>query len=204
MANSAEAMSQVESFAFEVTGQLLIDSADSEVQIPVTYTGVSASPDRSQGSLVLNVYFFSLQIDLIAIGDTVWTTNQQTDVWEETPSGSIALPNPALLMGGNAPALSDAEIVGSEQINGVEVYHLTGVPQIDALSGLGDEIASADVWIGAEDWLVYRIDAGGEVDLDSLGLPLAGAGLTGNAQLELEIRISDFGTPVEIEPPAAN
>ena len=106
-------MSQVESFAFNVTGQLVVDSADSEIQIPVTYSGVSAVPDRSQASLVLNVFFFSLQIDLIIIGDAVWTTNPQTEVWEEATPGSIALPNPALLMGGDTPALADPVIVGT-------------------------------------------------------------------------------------------
>ena len=197
-------MSRVESFAFEVTGHLLVDSADSEIQIPITYSGVSTAPDRSQGSLVLNVFFFSLQIDVIMIGDRVWTTNPQTEVWEEAPPGSIALPNPALLMGGNTPALLDPVIVGTETLDGNETLHLMGTPQIEALSGLGDEIASADVWIGAEDWLVYRIDAGGEIDLDALGLPLASAGITGAADLVLEIRLSDYGTPVEIEPPDTN
>ena len=202
LAESAKAMSQVESFTFEVTGFLLVDSTDGEVQIPVLYRGVSAAPDRSQASLVLNVFFFSLQIELIIIGDTVWTTNPQTEVWEEGPSGSIALPNPALLLGGDTPALSDAVIVGFEQVDGVEVYHLTGVPQIDALVGLGDELAYADIWVGVEDRLVYGIGVVGEVDLDALGLPLSSAGLTGNAELTLEIRLSDFGTPVEIEPPS--
>ena len=204
LANSAEAMSQVESFAFEVTGHLLVDSADSEIQIPITYSGVSAAPDRSQGSLVLNVFFFSLQIDVIMIGDRVWTTNPQTEVWEEAPPGSIALPNPALLMGGDTAALSDPVIVGPETLGETETLHLMGTPQIEALSGLGDEIASADVWFGAEDWLVYRVDAGGEIDLDALGLPLASAGITGTADLVLEIRLSDYGTPVEIEPPDTN
>ena len=197
-------MSQVESFAFEVTGHLLVDSTDSEIQIPITYSGFSAAPDSSQASLVLNVFFFSLQIDLIIIGDRVWTTNPQTEVWEEAPPGTIALPNPALLMGGDTTALLDPAIEGTEILDDVETLHLTGTPQIEALSGLGDEIESADVWIGAEDWLVYRIDAGGEIDLDALGLPLASAGITGTAGLVLEIRLSDFGTPVEIEPPETN
>ena len=204
LANSAEAMSDVKSFAFEVTGDLLVDSTDSEIQIPITYSGVSAAPDRTQGSLVLNVFFFSLQIDLIMIGDRVWTTNPQTEVWEEAPPGSIALPNPALLMGGDTPALVDPIVVGPETVDEVETLHLMGTPQIEALSGLGDEIASADVWVGAEDWLVYRIDAGGEIDLDALGLPLASAGITGTADLVLEIRLSDFGMAVEIEPPETN
>ena len=202
LAESAEAMSEVESFTFEVTGFLLVDSADGEVRIPLTYGGVSEAPGRSRGSLVLNVFFFSLQIDLVIIGDTVWTTNPQTEVWEEAPSDSIALPNPALLIGGDTPTLSDPVTVGTEQVDGVETIHLRGVPQIDALSGLGEKLAGADVWVGAEDLLVYRIVAVGEIDLDSLGLPLASAGLTGSAELLLDIRLSDFNTPVEIEPPS--
>ena len=204
LSKSAEAMSQVESFAFEVTGHLLVDSTDSEVRIPLTYSGVSSAPGRSRASLVLNVYFFSLQIDLIIVGDTAWTTNPQTDVWEQAPSDSIALPNPALLLGGDTAALSGPVIVGAELVDGVETRHLRGAPQIDALRGLGEDLASADVWVGVEDWLVYRIVAGGEVDLDALGLPLASAGLTGSAELSLDMRLSDFNTPVEIEPPDVN
>ena len=204
LSNSVEAMSQVESFAFEVNGSLLVDSTDGEVRIPLTYNGVSAAPGRSRASLTLNVYFFSLQIDLIIIGDTVWTTNPQTEVWERADSDMIALPNPALLIGGDTPALSDPVIAGAERVDGVETLHLRGVAQIDALSGLGDELALADVWVGSEDWLVYRIVAGGEVDLDGLGLPLASAGLTGSAELSLDIRLSDFNTPVTIEPPDTN
>ena len=202
LSNSAKAMSEVESFAFAVTGHLLVDSTDSEVRIPLTYGGVSEAPGRSRGSLILNVFFFSLQIDLVIIGDTVWTTNPQVEVWEEAPSDSIALPNPALLIGGDTPALSDPVTVGTEQVDGVETIHLRGVPQIDALSGLGEELAEADVWVGIDDLLVYRIVAVGEVDLDSLGLPLASAGLTGSAELSLDIRLSDFNTPVEVEPPS--
>ena len=204
LSDSAEAMSEVESFAFTVTGHLLVDSTDSEVRIPLTYNGVSAAPGRSRASLVLNVFFFSLQIDLVIIGDTVWTTNPQTDVWEEAPSDSIALPNPALLIGGDTPALSDPVVVGTEQVDGIETINLKGTAQIDALNGLGKELAGADVWVGVEDLLVYRIVAGGEIDLDSLGLPLASAGLTGNAELSLDIRLSDFGAPVAIEPPDTN
>ena len=202
LAESAKAMSEVESFAFAVTGHLLVDSTDSEVRIPLTYGGVSEAPGRSRGSLILNVFFFSLQIDLVIIGDAVWTTNPQTEVWEEAPSDTIALPNPALLIGGDTPALSDPVTVGTEQVDGVETIHLRGVPQIDALSSLGEKLAGADVWVGAEDLLVYRIVAVGEIDLDSLGLPLASAGLTGSAELLLDIRLSDFNTPVEIEPPS--
>ena len=204
LSNSAEAMSRVDSFAFDVTGHLLMESPDGETRIPLTYNGVSAAPDRSRASLVLNVFFFSLQIDLVMVGDTVWTTNSQTDIWEEAPSGSIALPNPALLLGGQTPALADPVTVGTEDVDGVETIHLTGTPQIEALSGLGDELVSADIWVGADDWLVQRIVAAGEVDLDSLGLPLASAGLQGSAELVLDVRLSEFDTPVVIEPPDTN
>ena len=80
LSNSADAMSRADSFAFDVIGHLLLESPEGETQIPLTYNGVSAAPDRSRATLVLNVFFFSLQIDLIIVGDTVWTTNPQTDI----------------------------------------------------------------------------------------------------------------------------
>ena len=197
-------MESVESLAFYVTGQLLVESPDGAVRIPLAYNGVAAAPNRSQGSLVLNVFFFSLQIDLITVGDAVWTTNSQVEVWEEAAPGSISLPNPALFISGGVPALSDPVIVGLEILDGVETVHLAGIAQIDALSGLGDGNVPADVWIGVDDWLVYRIDAQGRVNLDELGLQLADAGLTGEATLVLDIRLRDFNTPVSIEPPIVN
>ena len=203
LARSAEAMARVESLEFAVTGHLLVDSANGTVKIPLTYEGVSVSPDRSQGSLVINVYFFSLQMELITVGGSVWTSNPQTEVWTFAEPGSIALPNPALLISGGTPALTDPETIGLERLDATETVHLVGAAQLEALSGLGDGRVPADVWIGVHDSLVYRIGAQGPIDLDELGLPLAQAGLTGEAELVLDIRLSNFNTPTTIEPPDA-
>ena len=69
---------------------------------------------------------------------------------------------------------------------------------------LGADLESVDIWIGAEDSLLYRISTQGLVNLDELGLSLEDMGLEGEGTITLQIDLSDFNAPVEIEPPTIN
>ena len=206
LTESAQAMSELQSFAFDVAGTLNLETQNGPLDIPLTFTGASVAPDRSAGALLLSVYFFVLEMDVIIIGDTMWTTNpQQPGVWFEAETGALALPNPALLMSGVTPALSEAAVIGEEQSLGIDTIRLSGVAQIEALDHLdlgGDSgRIPTEVWIGADDKFVYRIVAGGSIPTDGLGLELEGFEISGDASLQLDIHLSDFDAPVTIEPP---
>ena len=198
---SAEVMADVKSFHFDVTGQLELESSDSRINIPITYEGDSVAPDRTKARLTLSVTVFVLQMDIIMIGEEAWTTNAQTGVWQAAPTASIGLPNPVLLMSGGDPALDDAKIVKEETIDGASTVRLEGTARLGGLTGAGDAPTTAEVWIGADDRLVYRIRYSGTIDLDALGLDLAGVGLAGDAVLALDMALSQFDAPVEIERP---
>ena len=199
-------MSELQSFAFDVSGTLNLQTQNGPLDVPLTFTGAAAAPDRSAGTLLLSVYFFGLEMDVILIGDTMWTTNpQQSGVWFKSEVGTLALPNPALLMGGGTPALSEASVAGREQLEGADTIRLIGIAQLEALDRLdlgGDSgRIPTEAWVGAEDKLVRRIAAEGSVSTDSLGLQLEGFEISGDASLSLDIRLSDFNAPVTIEPP---
>ena len=200
------AMSELQSFAFDVSGTLNVQTANGPLEVPLTFTGAAAAPDRSAGTLVLSVYFFVLEMDAILIGDTMWTTNpQQPGAWVKSEVGTLALPNPALLMSGGTPALSEASVAGRERLDGADTIRLSGVAQLEALDRLdlgGDSgRIPTEAWIGADDKLVRRIVAEGSVSTDSLGLQLEGFEISGDASLRLDIRLSNFNAPVAIEPP---
>ena len=194
-------MAGVESFHFKVVGQLESVSSDRNIVIPITYTGDAVAPDRTSGQLTLSVIVFVLQMDVIMIGEEVWTTNIQTGVWEKQEAESFGLPNPALLVSGGDPALDDARIVREETIEGVRMIRLSGKARLGGTAGVDEESTTAEVWVGVDDRLVYRIRYSGNVDLDTLSLDLSAIGLGGVATLDLDMALSGFDEPVEIERP---
>ena len=196
-------MSNLSYFHFSVDALFESSSASggSTLLVPVTFEGDAAAPDRISGALVLNLSVFALEMEIISVGGDIYTTNPATGVWELAPLGSVAVPNPALLTSGGAPPLVDATVVGEETIDGVRAIRLRGAARLDSLEGLEGEFETADVWIGADDGLVYRISSEGVVSLESLGLPLPNIGLSGDATLSLDMRFSRFDQPVIIEPP---
>ena len=196
-------MLEVESFGFEATGELEVETEDSYITVPIRYVGESAPPDRTRANLTLNVVFLLLQLDLITIGDDTWTTNPQTQMWERVATGSLGLPDPVLLLSGGTPALSGAAVEGVETVDGKETYRVSGIAQLRSLSGIEDGSPNSQVWIGVDDSLVHRITASGTVALDGLGLSLSTLGIAGDGVLSLDMRFTYFDQPVSIEQPTS-
>ena len=201
---AVDAMASVESFHFTTTGSLETTETESEMTISLTFEGDSLSPDRTNARLTLGVSVFLLEIDIVTIGSDVYLTNPMTGEWEVTSTDEFGIPDPVLLVSGVFPSLHDLEIVGEERIGEVPTYHLSGSVTSADLEMLGADLESVDIWIGAEDSLLYRISTQGLVNLDELGLSLEDMGLEGEGTITLQIDLSDFNAPVEIEPPTIN
>ena len=201
LAKSVDAMASVESFHFTTTGSLETTTSESEMTISVTFEGDSLSPDRTRARLTLGVSVFLLEIDIVTIGDDVYLTNPLTGEWEVTSADEFGIPNPVLLVSGVFPTLSDMNMVGENQIGEVQTFHLSGSVMLEGVEMLGADLESVDIWLGVEDGLLYRISTQGLVNLDDLGLSLEDMGLGGEGVIELQIDLSNFNEPVEIEPP---
>ena len=196
---SIAAMVEKGTLRFDVSGDLSMDTDDSTMQAQASFVGEAAAPDRMKGDLTLNLGAFALQMGIISADGVLYTTNPTSGAWEVAVDfGGAAVPNLALLLTEGEAPLVNAQVLGEETLDGVRVVKLRGEARIEGLSG---DFPSADVWIGAEDRLVYRIASEGDVSLDSLGLGLSNAGLSGDAHIRLDMRLSRFGEAVSIEAP---
>ena len=204
LAMAVDAMASVESFHFTTTGSLETTETESEMTISIAFEGDSLSPDRTSARLTLGVSVFLLEIDIVTIGADVYLTNPMTGEWEVTSTDEFGIPDPVLLVSGVFPSLNDMKKVGEERIGEIPSYHLSGSVTSADLEMLGADLESVDIWIGAEDSLLYRISTQGLVNLDELGLSLEDMGLGGEATIALQIDLSDFNEPVTIEPPTIN
>ena len=197
------AMVAAETLRFDVDGDISMETDDSTVRAQLSFDGVAAAPDRMRGNLILNLGAFALRMEAISADGVLYTTNPSTGVWEVALNfDGAAIPNMAMLLAeGDAP-LIDARVLGEDTLDGVRMIKLRGEARIEGLEG---EFPRADVWIGADDSLIYRIASEGELSLDSLGglgLSVSGAGLSGDAYVRLDMRLSQFGEPVDIEAPS--
>lgn len=203
--NATEAMAEASSFHFELLAKIEAESDTVGAGIPLSLVGDFQSPDRLKGTLRISLGFFDFQMDTITIGDTTYITDPQTGQWQKAPGQGAGLPNPADLTAIQGEALETLELVGLEMLDGVSVYHLSGEPPREVLSPADGEEVHADFWIGLEDSLFRKIEAGGTVSLTGdnglLGGPVAGGIDADTATLTLTMTFSDYGKPVVIEPP---
>ena len=190
-------MRDVESFHFAVDARVRPDAGLSGAEIPISYVGDVLTPDRVRGTLSVSLGFFTLEIETITIGEAAYTTDPQTGEWGIASDPISALPNPVELTGADTLALNDATLVGEETLDGERVYRLRGAPPPATVGG----VATADFWIGVEDFLIRQITAEGSMALEDVADALGGGGLSGTATLSMTITFSRYGEPVVIEAP---
>ena len=197
---SIAAMVAAGTLRFDVDGDMSMESDGSTIRAQLSFDGDAEAPDRMKGDLILNLGVFALQMEIISADGVLYTTNPTTGAWQVALDfGGAAIPNLAMLLTEGETPLIDAKVLGEETLDGVQVVKLRGEARIAGLQG---EFPRADVWIGTDDSLIYRIASEGDVSLDSLGFAgLSGAGLSGDAFISLDMRLSRFGEEVDIEAP---
>ena len=197
---SSDAMSQVESFHFDVSGTFSVSTGQSSIEIPLSYVGDVQTPDKSHGLISLSVVVFALEMEIITIGAVTYTTNPESGAWEISEGGGLGIPNLADFSLGGKPPLSNARFLDKKNRDGVDVYKLVGTAQFGTLDAAGQE-SEATIWIGVDDLLLREITVQADVALDAMGLPVGDMGLGGTGTIGLSIKLSDFGKPVTIEAP---
>ena len=195
------AMGDVESMHLEMLAEVTIDTGSTEMTLPIVLEGDYQAPDRFRSTLNVNLGFFSIDTETIAIGEDVYTTDPLTGEWERhtASESSFAFPAPGDFATGVDLALLDPVLLDIAEFEGAKVFRLSGAPPPDVF-GSGGALSDAEFWVGVDDFLIYRISAEAEVDIADLG-PLGDAGISGPATISLTITLSDFGEPVLIEAP---
>ena len=198
------AMEAVESMHLEMLAEVNIDTGSTEMTLPIVLVGDYQAPDRFRSTLNVNLGFFSIDTETIAIGDDIYSTDPLTGEWERhsTSESAFAFPAPSDFATGVDLALIDPvllEIAEIAELEGGKVFRLSGAPPPDVFGAEG-ALSDAEFWVGVDDFLIYKISAEAEVDVGDLG-PLGDAGVSGPATITLTITLSNFGEPVVIEAP---
>lgn len=188
---------------------------------PVELSGEGAAKDPGDFTLDLtaNLGPGDIQANITKVGGALYASVLGQDIKLDVPAATVRSLNPTRLAPAISSWMTDPEVVGTEDIDGMPMVHLRGGVDEEALaedlSGLADglgagdaidpgaarasgdlETGTVDVWVGQEDLLIHR--AAAEVaSNDRLRVAPQVAALS----LDLSASLSDFGAPVEVTAP---
>jgi hypothetical protein len=178
-------------FVLTIDGATYLDD-DEQIELAGA-EGDLLRPQSVEALASVAISLVTLDVSLIFIGDDAYMTDFLTGDWGPAPDDFTY--NPALLLSttdGLGPvleALEDPEVVGREQVDGVDTVHMRGtvdqslIDDMTAGAITGDEIG-VDIWFDAETLDVVKIDLAEPDD--------------GTTWI---ISLSNHNDPVEIEAP---
>lgn len=167
LANSSERLAETQSVAFrmQVDGTTYIDDANTLRLLNAR--GTMARPDRVDVEFQVQIAGATqVSIRMITIGDEHWTTDLVTGRWVQAQDEFGY--NPSVLydnQNGLGPVMNkitDAQLVGIEEVNETQTYHIRGTATEEVIDPLtmgtmsGSEI-TVEVWIDGETWNLMRV-----------------------------------------------
>ena len=193
---SAAAMQEVEFFHFDMDALVTIKEGGISLEVPLGLAGDFQAPDRSRGTVSISLGFFTLEFQIITIGDTQYTADPETGEWQISIEAGSPVGPFEEFVGTDLPEAEDLALLGEEILEGTKVRHLSGALVDEGATG-GLQV---EYWIGAEDDLVRQIALNGQMELDDGGATVFGEG-AGAGTVSMTLTFSDFGEPVTIEAP---
>ena len=211
---SALAMELVETFCFELGIASSFSGDGLPVQVEMVMSGEFQAPGRMSFSLRMPLGLSEMNVEGVAVGDTLYMLDPLTGEWEAHSGAMDGLAGDPLSFADLAAvdvafdSLSLPEVVESD---GRMLYHLRGELPWGSLEGLLDpgmqpgQPALVEYWIGVEDLLVYRARVDMGFSSDALLAPVPGVSVPpvfGFAQVVVDVSFSDYGKDLDIRPPA--
>jgi hypothetical protein len=191
---ASAATDDVTSFHFVLTHEngstplplsLSLESAEGDVVVP----------GRLAAEADAEVTGINVSVDVIGIDDRTWITNPFTRGWQELPNTNIRdFADPAALVSGLLPSITDPELSDGGNVGGVETHMVTGNIESAALRealGIAEpgRTVRVEAWIGVDDDLPRRVRVIGALsDAEAEGVVR-------------QVEISRYNEPVEIMPP---
>jgi outer membrane lipoprotein-sorting protein len=167
LGNASTRLAETESvrFRMEIDGSTYIDQ--SETLRLLNARGTMARPDRVDVEFQIEVAGApKVSIRMITIGENAWTTDIVTGRWVEAQEEFGY--NPSVLydnQNGLGPVmgkLTDPELIGVEDLDGTQTYHIRGTATQDVIDPLTSgtmhgETITVDVWIDGESWNLMKV-----------------------------------------------
>ena len=193
-------MQALESFHFDMDIDIKVSAQGVTLEVPMTFVGDFKAPDRIKGTTSVAVAFFTIETEMISIGDTSYTRDFETGKWEVTTGEEAFFTGPGEFIAVGATSLKDIDLVGVETLDGVEVYHLDAVALPGTFGGGGGDY-TVSYWIGVEDGRLRQVVTEGQLELGEGGDPLLEGLGAGSGTVSITLKFSEFGKDVTIEPP---
>ena len=164
LAVSANTMGEVDTVRFTIErggAPVYIDPLDA-LEF-VSAEGRFEGPSSADAVVVVAVGDLRAQVGAVAIDGETWITNPITGDWEPTPEGYAF--DPATLFDPElgwrpllASELTDPELIGLEDVDGEELYHVRGLASEDRIevitAGLVSQDVVLDLWLDPVDGAV--------------------------------------------------
>ena len=195
-------MAQVGSLHFVVDVEVVVDSADTRMVVPVSFVGDYQAPDRPRGALKMSLGFLDVEVETISIGDEAYLTNPETGQWEAGTLEGVPFISPPDLLEANSSAIEDL-VLDRWRLYGGPVYRITGTLAADYLGGgevSGD--LQVEYLIDIDDLLIRRVTVDGPLANGEGGIFFGGSSPDSSTlTMSMTMDLSDFYEPVDIEAP---
>lgn len=190
---AARRMEGVEAFRFELTHKNGTSEIVRGIQME-SAEGAVAGPDRLQVQIKGRFLALNIETGVVILPDQSWLLSPITGDWEREDVNIDAFFDPGDGVTALMRSIETAEVSGEDRIDGVDTVRLRTSIDAGVLTLFGDntlagEMVTAEVWIGEDDPLVYRIELRGPV--------LAGD----DEDIERRLELRDFDGAITIEPP---
>jgi hypothetical protein len=210
---SAQAMSQLNSFAFALTTTRGQSTILENLELR-SVTGAVQRPDRFRATIVAGVAFVELSVDVIGIGTTLWVsdpTSREDRFIEITAEGedaaAQALPfllDPDRLLLRAVSLIEDPKLDGTEEIGDMLTTRVTGTVDLSKVAQLVNlatpeaapvslvlDRKTLTVWIDQTTNWVVRLELAGPLTTSE------------TSDVVRRLELTDFDVPVDIQPPAS-
>jgi hypothetical protein len=198
---ASQKMTAVNAFHFriDVTGSgAYLDTART---MRLNFTeGDLAKPDKVKADLNLALMGLIVETQAVFIGPDRFFKNPLTQKWETMPKDwgydPTVLFDPVQGISGVVKKITGMTLAGTESIDGVDCYHVTGTVKVDDIRQLtagmigGDQV-KLDIWIGKSDSYVRQL-----IIEEQPGTPVQDSKPT-----VWTMKLSAFDQPVTIERP---
>jgi hypothetical protein len=205
VAAALDALAVAASYHFLVEAVIKVEEEGTSLELPFTFEGDFQQPDRLRGQMTLSLGFFSVESEIVLIGQDYYATDPVSGEWEANSGVVDALPQAiaAFAMPGNLASIAaNPMLVGVEDFAGRPAYRVR-------LAGDGEQLGAGgpfvlDLWIDSEDLKLRRI-ATTVTDVPAGAVAGAQAGpLSGDLTVDVSAVIGSYDAPVHIQPPPVN
>lgn len=166
LTNAADRMDDVQSFSFDLEHEN--GTATIVRGLEMTHAeGNVEGPDLMHLKVSAKAGPLNAEIEVIVLPDEGWITNPFTGNWERESIDVASFFDPADGVIGLMRSIEGGEITGTETVDGVETYRVEADVPSEQLTLFGNpregETIRVKAWIGIDDPLVHRIEAGGGI-----------------------------------------